>query len=263
MATKIKKFLSPQLLVRRLSRFNFRRQQECAILLDWLDARPGETVLDIGCGDGYYDSLVARAGARVLGIDIHPRWLPFAKKYYGSEAAEFIHMDAEEMDLPGRVFDKALSLCVVEHFRRDETVLSNIARVLKPGGHFVFSADSLSNPEISDAERARHKLRYAVNTFYDEGMITAKLARAGFMVEKTRYILNTPFALALVRVSWKMDDWPGWLAPARLLGYMVLWVLRRMAEPRASQGTTAPGGLTLLVQAIKTGPEDEGRRPGA
>jgi SAM-dependent methyltransferase len=252
MASKLEKMFSPQLFARRLSRFNFRRRLECATILDWLEARPGEAVLDIGCGDGYYDSLIAGAGASVLGIDIHPRWLPFAKKYYGGAAAEFIHMDAEEMDLPGRVFDKALSLCVVEHFRDDEAVLRNIARVLKPGGRFVFSADSLSNPGISDAERARHRRRYAVNTFYDEGMITAMLARAGFAVERTQYILHTPFALALARVSWKLDNLPGVLAIVRSLGYLGLWALERAAVP-FSKKRTAAGGLTLLVQARKNG----------
>lgn len=254
MSANTKNSFSPSLFFRRLSRFNFRRRQECATILSWLDARPGEAILDVGCGDGYYDSLVAGAGASVLGIDIHPRWLPFAQKYYGGARAEFIHMDAEEMDLPGRVFDKALSLCVVEHFRRDEAALRNIARVLKPGGRFVFSADSLSNPGISDAERARHRRRYAVNTFYDEAMVTAKLARAGFAVERMQYILHTPFALALARGSWKLDNLPGALAPVRSLGYLGLWALERTAAPFAKKrAAAAPGGLTLLVQARKNG----------
>jgi SAM-dependent methyltransferase len=252
MAAKLKSMLSPRLFARRLSRFNFRRRQECATILGWLDARPGEAVLDVGCGDGYYDSLIAGAGARVLGIDIHPRWLPFAQRYYGGATAEFIHMDAEEMDLPGRVFDKALSLCVVEHFQRDEAVLRHVAHVLKPGGRFVFSADSLSNPGISDAERERHRRRYAVNTFYDEGMITAKLARAGFAVEKTQYILHTPLALALARFSWKLDRLPGALGVVRGLGYLGLWALERTTAPFAKKNAAAAGGLTLLVQARKS-----------
>ncbi len=239
-----------EFLFRALSRFNFRRRQECSTILRWLDARPGEAVLDVGCGDGYYDSLVAGAGAGVLGVDIHPRWLPFAQRYYSGERSEFVMMDAEEMNLPGRVFDKVMSLCVVEHFQRDEKVLQNISRVLKPGGRLVFSADSLSNPGISAAERARHRRRYAVNTFYDAKMIGAKLARAGFTIEKTRYILSSPFALALVRVSWMLDDLPGWLAPVRLLGYLCLWALQRLDAPLTKE---AAGGLTLLVQARKIG----------
>jgi 2-polyprenyl-3-methyl-5-hydroxy-6-metoxy-1,4-benzoquinol methylase len=252
MIPELKKLFSPVSFVRRLSRFNFRRRQECSTILRWLDARPGEFILDVGCGDGFYDSLVARSGARVLGIDIHPQWLPFAEKHYGSESCAFILMNAESMDLQGRTFDKVMSLCVVEHFEHDETVLHNIARVLKPGGRFVFSADSLSNPDIRVEEKERHRRRYAVNTFYDKEMIIAKLARTGFTVEKTLYILNTPFALALVRISWKLDDLHKFLAPIRMLGYLGLWVLQQMALPFSKKSALrAPGGLTLLVQARK------------
>jgi len=174
-----------QYFFRSLSRFNFRRRRECATILRWLDARPGEAILDVGCGDGYYDSLVAKTGAKVLGIDIHLEWLPFAQKYYSDERTEFVFMNAEEMDLPDESFDKVMSLCVVEHFNRDETVLGHIARVLKPGGRFVFSADSLSNPGITAAERARHRRRYAVNTFYDQEMIAANPARASLAANWT------------------------------------------------------------------------------
>jgi len=134
MASKTKNRFSLQFIFRAFNRFNFRRRQECSTILNWLDARSGEVILDVGCGDGYYDSLVARAGARVLGIDIHPPPLSFAQKYYSDESTEFVLMNAEEMNLPDRTFDKAMSLCVGEHFGRDETVLQNICRVLKPGG---------------------------------------------------------------------------------------------------------------------------------
>jgi 2-polyprenyl-3-methyl-5-hydroxy-6-metoxy-1,4-benzoquinol methylase len=252
MSANTKNSFSPSLFFRRLSRFNFRRRQECTTILNWLDARPGEAILDIGCGDGYYDALVSRTGARVLGIDIHPQMLPFAQKHYSGEQTEFVFMNAEAMNLPGRTFDKVMSLCVVEHFGNDETVLRHIARYLKPGGRFVFSADSLSNPGITSEERARHRRRYAVNTFYDREMIGEKLARAGFTVEKTQYILHTPFALALVRVSWKLDDLPGWLGFIRLPGYLGLWALLQVAAPFAKKtAPAAPGGLTLLVQARK------------
>ncbi len=252
MPSGIKTLFSPSVVFRRLSRFNFRRRQECSTILRWLDARPGEAILDVGCGDGYYDALVSRTGARVLGIDIHPRMLPFAQEHYSDERTEFVFMNAEALDLPGRAFDKVMSLCVVEHFQRDETVLRHISRHLKPGGRFVFSADSLSNPGIRAEEKARHRQRYAVNTFYDREMIGEKLARAGFTVEKTRYILHTPFALALVRVSWKLDDLPAWLGFVRLPGYMGLWALQQAAELFSKKNApAAPGGLTLLVQARK------------
>ncbi len=251
MSAKTKNSFSPGLFFRRLSCFNFRRRQECSILLRWLDARPGEAILDVGCGDGYYDALISRTGARVLGIDIHTRMLPFAQKYYSDERTKFVFMNAEEMDLPPQSFDKVMSLCVVEHFDRDEKVLQHISRVLKPGGRFVFSADSLSNPGITNAERSLHRRRYAVKTFYTTGIIVAKLAGADLAVERMQYILQRPLDLALARVSWKLDDLPAWLGIIRFLGYVGLWAAQGMASLFLREDAAATGGLTLLVSARK------------
>jgi SAM-dependent methyltransferase len=238
-------------LVRDADRFNFRRRGECRAVLRWLDARPGEDILDIGCGDGGYTAQVARRGARVLGIDIHPRWLPFAQRCRGGERCAFARMDAEEMDLADASFDKVLSLCVIEHFNRDEAVLAHAARVLRPGGRLVFSADSLSNPGIREGERERHRRRYAVNTLYTKEIIGAKLDRAGFVVERMRYLLHRPVDLFLARLSWLLDDLPGWLAPLRVLGVLLIWVAWAAALPFPGDEARAKGGLTLLVQARK------------
>lgn len=245
-------------LARNAGRFNFRRRGECRAILRWLDARPGEDILDIGCGDGGYTAQAARRGARVLGIDIHPRWLPFAQRCRSSERCTFARMDAEEMDLADARFDKVMSLCVIEHFARDEVVLAHAARVLRPGGRLVFSADSLSNPGIRERERERHRRRYAVNTFYRKETIGPKLARAGFVVERMRYILHRPVDLLLARISWRLEELPDWLSPLRVLGVIVIWAAWAAALPFPGDEKKAAGGLTLLVQARKKGKEVEG-----
>jgi len=193
---------------RGFSRLNFRRADECDGVLRWLDAGAGERILDVGSGDGYYDWRISRTGARVTGIDLHEKRLAFARRHYGSDLAEFLLMDAERADFPPGSFDKAMSLCVMEHLGDDERVMRNVCRALKPGGRFAFSADSLSSPGIRAEERERHRTRYAVKTFYTPEIVRDKLARTGFDVEETRYVMDTPFALALVRASWKLDDLP-------------------------------------------------------
>ncbi len=240
-----------QLFFRSLGRFNIRRRLECRTILRWLDARPGESILDVGCGDGTYDALISRQGATVLGIDIHPRWLPFAQRYRSSERCTFARMNAEEMELPDQSFDKVMSLCVIEHFNRDEAVLGHVARVLRPGGRFVFSADSLSNPGITAEERSLHQRRYAVNTFYTKEIVAAKLERAGFTVEKTQYILHKPLELAMARASWKLDYLPEWLGIIRVLGTIGLWAAWGTAALFSRRQAAAAWGLTLLVQARK------------
>ena len=238
---------------RGFSRLNFRRADECDGVLGWLDARAGERVLDVGSGDGYYDWRISRAGARVTGIDLHEKRLAFARKHYGSDLAEFLLMDAEKADLAPGSFDKALCLCVMEHLGDDEKVMRNVSRALKPGGLFVFSADSLSNPGLRPEERDRHRARYAVRTFYTPEIVRDKLARAGFDLEETSFVMDTPLALRLVRVSWRLDDLPAALAPLRMLAYLALGAIWKVAGKGRGSGGDTPqqGGLTILVRSRK------------
>jgi SAM-dependent methyltransferase len=245
--------ISPARWGRFFSRLNFRRAEECREILRWLDARPGERILDIGCGDGYYDWRISRSGAHVTGIDLHEKRLAFARRHYGGDLVEFLPLDAERADFPAGSFDKALSLCVMEHLGDDERVLANVSRAMKPGGYLTFSADSLSNDEIKPEERERHRRRYAVNTFYTTDIVHEKLSRAGFEIEETRYILSSPFSLKLVRLSWKLDDFPPVLVPLRVLGYLVLgaaWKASTVFRGRKARRPAAKG-LTLLVRARK------------
>ncbi len=244
-----------RLFINALTHFNFRRMEECSTLIRWLDAKPGERILDVGCGDGYYDMLIAKSGAEVVGIDIHEQRLSAAQRLYRLERTEFLYMDAEKMNFAEASFDKAVSFCVLEHFHHDELVMKNIARLLRSGGCLVFSADSLSNPEITAQERARHKQRYAANTFYTVENLQEKLARAGFDIEEACYILTTPLSLALARISWRLDDLPGNLALVRGLGYLVLGIVWKVTShfPRQSAGHCRHG-LTLLVRAKKRAP---------
>lgn len=235
-----------------IGHMNFRRSEECSTILRWLAPQPGEQILDIGCGDGYYDWLIAKSGAKVVGIDIHQKCLPIAQKFYCSEFTDFFYMDAGEMNFPGACFDKVISLCVIEHLGDDERMMQNISRVLNPGGHLVFSADSLSNPGITPEEKKRHQARYAVNTFYTEDIVREKLSRAGFDIEETQYILDSPLALALVRSSWKLDDLPKAFFFFRLLGYLAAGIILKLFRLFTAHKTIRPaGGLTLLVRAKK------------
>jgi len=244
--------LSPARWGRGFSRLNFRRSEECDVVLNWLDARAGERILDIGCGDGYYDWRISLTGAHVTGIDLHEKRLAFARRHYGSPQTEFLAMDAERADFPEGSFDKALSLCVMEHLVDDERVMRNVSRSMKPGGQFTFSADSLSNAEIRPEERERHRQRYAVNMFYTPDIVRDKISRAGFDIEETCFVMDSPFALKLVRLSWKLDDFPPALMPLRFLGYLVLGALWKISMLRRGAKCPSPsGGLTLIVRARK------------
>jgi len=239
-------------LIGSLVHLNLRRAEECDTLLKWLAALPGERILDIGCGDGYFSSLIARRGADVTGIDVDRHRLALSRRYRQANL-ECLEMNAEEMDFPEQSFDAAISLCVIEHFEHDDLVLAQVARLLRPGSRFLFSADSLSNPEIREDEHRRHRERFAVKTFYTMDLVREKLAVHGFAIEQARYILTTPFTLSLVRFSWWLDRLPAVIVPLRLLGHLVLGTLGSTAVARSERlSGRRESGLTLLVQARRT-----------
>lgn len=235
-----------------LSRLNFRRIEECSTIIKWLDPRPGERILDIGSGDGSYDWRISRSGATVVGVDTHEKRMATARRCYSGDRTRFLLADAETISLPDASFDKAVSLCVMEHLGRDEVVMSNVSRALKPGGRFVFSADSLSIAGLTPAERERHRTRYAVNTFYTIDIVREKLARSGFGMTAASYILSSQTDLRLFRLSWKLDDLRGVMTVLRTPGYAVLGIVWALASrlPGYSRGAGV-GGMTLLVSATK------------
>jgi len=244
----------------RLKHSNFRRHEECATLLDWLDAGTNDHILDIGCGDGYYDELMHRKGAQVVGIDASEKAINRACYRYFGPGLRFVLSSAEDCDLEANAFNKAVSFCVMEHLNDDEAVMRQVHRALKSGGRFYFSADSLSNPQIRPKERERHRIRYFVNTFYSKEMVRQKLEKCGFRMVHAHYILADRLSLALVRFSWALDRLPAFLAPLKILGYLVLMGKIKMFswfKVLKNNGHSDSSGLTLLVEAEKMGSSNQ------
>jgi ubiquinone/menaquinone biosynthesis C-methylase UbiE len=239
---------------RRLTHRNFRRWEECVTLVRWLDARPTDRILDIGCGDGWWDERITRSGCQLDGIDIDDERLAIARQLNDRPGSRYHHMNAARLEFADASFDKAVSMCVIEHFADEHAVLAEVARVLKPGARFILSADSLSNPQVTTAERERHRTRYAVNTFYTIETLAETLAGHGFDLEEAHYILTTPTTLALARLTWWLDDFERspsaarrWLSEAALaaahrVGRVVSWAAEGVARRK-------DGGLTIVARA--------------
>jgi len=103
-----------------------------AHLIERLHPRPGELILDVGCGDGTLTADIAASGARVIGIDSSPEMVEAARR----RGLDVRLMAAERLDLEER-FDAAFSNAALHWVRDLEGAVAGIARHLEPGGRFV------------------------------------------------------------------------------------------------------------------------------
>ncbi|HEV8253595.1 MAG TPA: methyltransferase domain-containing protein [Vicinamibacteria bacterium] len=104
-----------------------------ADLLELLAPRPGERILDLGCGTGHLTRRIADAGAEVVGLDIDPGMIERARSHY--PGLRFERGDAA--DFAGGPYDAVFSNAALHWVRDPEAAVRCIAGALRPGGRFV------------------------------------------------------------------------------------------------------------------------------
>ena len=115
-----------------------------ASLVELLAPRPGERILDLGCGTGHLTAQIAEAGAEVIGIDASAAMIDEARRQFaGRPQLRFDVADArtfaDAAELAGEIgrFDAVFSNAVLHWVRPPEDAVRNIRRALRPGGRFV------------------------------------------------------------------------------------------------------------------------------
>jgi len=123
------------------------------------ELREGETVLDLGSGGGIDVILSAKRvgpSGRVFGLDMTDEMLALARanaEEAGAANAIFLKGVIEDVPLPNDSIDVAISNCVINLSTDKAAVLTEIARVLKPGGR-VGVSDIVAEDRLSPEERA-------------------------------------------------------------------------------------------------------------
>lgn len=102
----------------------------------------GKAVLDLACGEGYNTRILARKGAKVIGVDSSKKLIALANAEEKKEPRGicYYRMNANCLrDMPKESFDLVTCFMALHDIKDYEDAVAEVARVLKEGGRFVFS----------------------------------------------------------------------------------------------------------------------------
>ena len=117
--------------------------------------RPGQVVLDLGCGGGLDAFLAAQRvgpGGRVIGLDMTPGMVEKATasaRKGGYANVDFRAAEIEKLPVADDSVDVVISNCVINHALDKPAVFKEVHRVLKPGGS-MFLSDLVTTGQFSD-----------------------------------------------------------------------------------------------------------------
>jgi len=113
------------------------QKYEGKLVMEMLSPRPGEKILDAGCGTGVFTRDMLVAGAQILGLELS---LPMLLRA-GSKLQEYpfytVRGDMRELPFHDNVFDKAVSVTAIEFIEDAGGAIRELFRVTRPGGCIV------------------------------------------------------------------------------------------------------------------------------
>jgi arsenite methyltransferase len=169
--------------------------------LELLRARPGEQILDVGCGSAglcrALAPLVAPDG-RVTGIDPSPDAVDLATRLSIADdptGLTFARADGHDLPFTGETFDAAACISVLSFCRDPSRVLAEMRRVLRPGGRLlVANADEDTRVfNGRDRELGRRLARAIADRGFDPWMgrrLSALLIGAGFRLDQETVLVD-------------------------------------------------------------------------
>jgi SAM-dependent methyltransferase len=231
---------------------------------DKLGLRPGDLVLDLGCGFGRHAYEALRRGGRVVACDMSPAELVEVRKTfqvmheYGELAPATMATatcgDATRLPFPDGTFDRIIASEVMEHIPDDLGALDELTRVLRPGGVLAVTIPSWL-PEVicwklSDEYYAPKSVGGHVR-IYTENEMRQKMRGAGLEpgASHLEHGLHTPYWWLKCAVGPRNDDHPLAKAYHRLL----VWDIEKHPPvTRLADRVLSPlVGKSLVVYATK------------
>jgi len=137
-------------------------------LLARANLRAGSTLLDVGCGQGFFSNLLRKCGMRVTGIDMSETGIRMARECYGSSDIEFLVADVNTISTAGPfdcVFTRSLSLYNTLDFATRREVTEALMKYVRPSGTFIFAYNTNLNASKANSDWRYHTLEDAHQHF--------------------------------------------------------------------------------------------------
>jgi SAM-dependent methyltransferase len=210
-------------------------------VIEQLDLPPDARILDAGCGSGRNMVELARHGV-VTGIELAGTSVAVAR---ARGVGEVIAGSVEELPFPADAFDFAVTLDVIEHIEHDHRPLSELRRVIRPGGQLLVTVPAYPWLWSGHDEVNHHWRRYTRSS------LVQAATQAGWRATRSTHFNSVllPAAIALrmaerVRRSGTppssdLDRTPAWLNH-------VLQQPLNLEARVIRRGTRIPAGLSLL-----------------
>lgn len=224
-------------------------------VVDLLAPKPGESILDLGCGDGVLTKKLQDLGCRILGVDASPDFVRSARAL----GLDTRRLDGQALPFEGE-FDAVFSNAALHWMKNMEAVIDGVWRALKPGGRFVAEMGGQGNvAQIHQAlESALKKRGLAVenpNRFPSPETYGALLAARGFQVESIQ-LIPRPTPLPGDLKDWVETFGKDFLAPVpqtQLPGF--LEEVQTLLKPRLqdARGLWTADYVRLRFKALKPG----------
>jgi ubiquinone/menaquinone biosynthesis C-methylase UbiE len=222
-------------------------------MLEWLNPKEGEMILDNACGGGALSLKIAEKGCEVKGIDILEKAINGAKHLAEREkiACEFEIGTAEDLPYLDGYFDKVICSSSLEHFKDDIKALKEMHRVLKPNGGVVLTTDSFTYPIRDELKEMHREIAYVVN-YYTAEKLKERFEIAGFEMTWSKYLLNSRITSFFFKIGIK-KKWSGisWMALS-FFAYPLCLVSDRLFGKRDK-------GYTLIAEATKINSSEDKR----
>ncbi len=173
-------------------------------IIEGLELQDGNSVLEIGCGNGYYLSLLNRLDVKLklTGIDKDTPALKDAAKFIGDKKVKLILGDAAKLPFKTGEFDRVVISEVIEHVEDEKAVLKEAKRVLKQGGIMTLTTCNIGYPFFWDPINwvLQHLFSIHIKSGFWAGIwnqhdrlykkegIEKLIKKAGFEIEDSRHL---------------------------------------------------------------------------